>query len=124
MVFAWPWLAGGAAAALLAGAAAAWQVQSWRWEAADARRLQTEQRDRLRRMERMDGASVAHEQRRVELRREAQIITREVERVVEVPLYRGECLDAAGLQLIDRALGAASDPGQPAPAMPAASAPG
>lgn len=114
------------AAALLAaaiGATGAWKVQSWRWEAADARRLQTEQRDALRRMERADTAAVVHEQHRAELRQAAQVITREVERVVEVPLYRGECLDAAGLQLVDRALGAAGDPGQPAAAVPPASAP-
>ena len=124
MVFAWPWLAGGAAVALAVGFAGAWQVQGWRWEAADAQRLRVEQRDRLRQMERADGAAVAHEQHRAGLRQAAQIITREVERVVEVPLYRGECLDADGLQLIDRALGATADPGQPAPAVPAASAPG
>ncbi len=124
MVFAWPWLAGGAAVALAAGFAGAWQVQGWRWEAADAQRLRVEQRDTLRRMERADGAALAHEQHRAGLRQAAQIITREVERVVEVPLYRGECLDADGLRLVQRALGATDDPGQPAPAVSAASAPG
>jgi hypothetical protein len=51
-------------------------------------------------------------------------ITKQVEKVVERPVYRNVCLDSGGLQLINDALaGRAADPGQPAPNLPSADAP-
>lgn len=109
-------------AGLALGSAGAWQVQAWRWRAADAERLEQE-REARRSQERVaDQAAQAHERERAALRVQQQVITREVERVVESPVYRNECLDADGLRLVAQAAGAAADPGQPAPAMPAASA--
>lgn len=114
--------AAAALAALAIGFAAGWHTQGWRWGAADAQRLKTEQRDRLVRIERADTAAVAHEAARERIRTEVRFITQEVDRVVERPVYRdGVCLDADGLRLVAAAAdGAASSPGGPASAVPAA----
>lgn len=48
-------------------------------------------------------------------------ITKTVDRLVERPVYRSDCIDADGLSSINAALaGAAPDPGQPDAAVPAA----
>jgi hypothetical protein len=48
-------------------------------------------------------------------------ITKTVDRVVERPVYRSECIDDDGLRNINAALaGAAADPSQPDAAVPAA----
>jgi hypothetical protein len=114
-----------AAAALIAlaiGSAAGWQVQAWRWRAADADRLELEREARRGQELRADGAAVRHEATRAGLQQQRQVLTREIERVVEVPLYRDVCLDADGLRLVAAAAGAEPDPGQLAPAVPAAAA--
>jgi hypothetical protein len=116
-------VAGAALAAAAVGFASGWKVQAWRWGAADAERLQTEQRETLRRMDRADTAAVRHETARQQIRAEVRYITQEVDRVVLQPLYRdGVCLDDDGLRLVARAAGAADGPGEPAAAVPAASA--
>ncbi len=104
------------------GAAGAWQVQAWRWRAADADRLELEREARRGQEQRADGAAVRHEATRAGLQQQRQVLTREIERVVEVPLYRDVCLDADGLRVIATAAGASPDSGQPAPAVPAAAA--
>lgn len=113
------------AAALVAaavGAAGAWQVQGWRWRAADADRLELEREARRGQQIRADGAAVRHETERATIRAQQQIITREIERVVQVPLYRSECVDADGLRLIAQAIGPAASASQPAAAVPASAA--
>lgn len=106
---------------LLAGFTAGWRVQAWRAaanaaEAAEqARELAAQQRRSA------DAAAATYEARRAAQAAQQQIITREVERVVEKPVYRNVCLDADGLRLIGQAVDAArSAAGQPAPAVPAA----
>jgi hypothetical protein len=111
-----------AAAGFTAGAGAAWHVQAWRWRAADADRMELEREARRGQELRADGAAVRYEATRAGLQQQRQVLTREIERVVEVPLYRDVCLDADGLRVVAAAAGADPDPGQPAPAVPAASA--
>ncbi len=111
-----------ALAGLALGGAGAWQVQAWRWRAADAERLELEREARRAQERTADAAALAHERDRAAIRVQQRIITREVERVVESPVYHDVCLDADGLRIVAQAAGAAADPGQPAPALPAASA--
>ncbi len=112
------------AAALLVGlalgGAGAWTVQGWRWRAADAERMELEREARLALERRADAAAQQLEQAREGIRAQQRVITREVERVVESPVYRDVCLDADGLQLVAKAAGAAASAGQPSPAVPAA----
>lgn len=67
-----------------------------------------------------DAAAASHEAFKAGELARVQVITREVERVVEKPVYRNVCLDADGLRLVGQAIGAAGHPGEPAPALPAA----
>ena len=110
-----------AAAALLAAVLAfgsGWQVRAWKAGNDDAARLEQQLRDTHRRAEHADRAAAGNEQQRAALRRQVQIITREVDRVVDRPIYRSECLDADGLRLIAIAIGTAASASQPAPAVP------
>ena len=117
----WQLLAGAMLAAAV-GAGGAWKVQAWRWAAADAERLQAEQRDALRRQEAAFGAAERFERDRQVSRTQIQTVTVEVPRVVERPVYRAECWDADGLRLITQAIGAPVDPAEPDGSVPAASA--
>lgn len=71
-----------------------------------------------------DAQAQQFEVARAKAARNRQIITREVENVVERPVYRdGICLDADGLRLVAAAVAGDADPGQPAAALPAAASP-
>lgn len=51
-------------------------------------------------------------------------ITKQVEKVIERPVYRNACLDDSGLRIVNDALaGRASDPAKPATGLPTADAP-
>ena len=78
----------------------------------------------FRRSEIAAGASTRYEGRRAERQQHARVITKEIDRVVEKPVYRdGLCLDADGLRVLSAAIAGTTDSGQPAPAVPTASAP-
>lgn len=102
---------------------AAWQVQSWRWQAADGRRAAADaEAQRLQRRS-MDDAAGRHEAERARIAAQRRTITMEVERVitVEAAAAAAVCLGPDGLRLVADAA-AGRDTGQPAPALPAASA--
>ena len=64
--------------------AAAWQVQSWRWQAADGRRAAADaEAQRLQRRS-MDDAAGRHEAERARIAAQRRTITMEVERVITV----------------------------------------
>jgi hypothetical protein len=112
-----------AAVALLAAAlgfAGAWQVQDWRQAANAAEQAEQARELGVQRAHQADAAAASHERFKADQAVQVQVITREVEHVVERPVYRNVCLDADGLRLIGQAIGSAADPGQPAPALPAA----
>jgi hypothetical protein len=114
------WAAGCAVvAALIAGGAGLkagmWWVQS-QWDAEKV----GQQREQQRHVERVHEAATAHETERAALAAEERTITQEVTRVVT--LYRDrDCLDPDGLRQLNAAITGAYR-GEPAPAMPAASA--
>ena len=105
-------------ALLAAGAVAGWQVQGWRHGRIEADRLENEAEARRLNARTAQAASGGHEADREQARVEFQIITREVERVVEKPVYRNVCLDADGLRLIERATRAGAATGEPGDAVP------
>lgn len=97
---------------------AGWKVHAWKTGAERAAELQAQQRDQLRRMERADAAAVRHETNRAALAQDREVITREVERIVERPVYRdGVCLDDDGLQQLRAALAGTTGASQPAAAV-------
>lgn len=110
--------------ALVLGGGTAWQVQAWRYDAREAERLEAERELRVQQARRADSAAASHEVRREQIAAEVRTIIREVEHVVERPLYRDRCLDDDGLHLLRRAVGDPTAAGEPAPAVPDADGPG
>ena len=115
--------AAAALAALAIGAGAGWQVRQWKAGQDDAARLRAEQRTAINRAERADAAAASHETTRAGLQQQRQVLIREVEHVVERPVYRdGVCLDADGLRIVAAAAGAEPAASQPAGPVPTADA--
>ena len=110
-------------AAVVAAFAAGWQAQGWRWRAADADRLETQRESERIAARVVDQAAGAHEVERAAIRIQREVVTREVDRIVDRPVYRdGVCLDADGLRLVAAAVGPGSAASQPAPGLPASAA--
>jgi len=113
--------AAAAAVALAIGFGSGWQVHGWKTEAARAAALDLQAREQARDAIRVDAAATGYETQRAAGQQRQRVITREVERVVEV--YRDRpCLDADGLRIVAQAIGAPATAGEPAPALPTASA--
>jgi hypothetical protein len=67
----------------------------------------------------IDKAAAGHEADKSQIQTQIKTITKEVERVVEKPVYRDTvCFDDDGLRLIRAALRPAATASEPAPAMP------
>lgn len=114
--------AAAAVVALAVGFGGGMYVKGLQWRSADADRLEGEAELKRLQARTSDAAAVRHEATRAALQQQRQVLTVEVERVVERPVYVRECLDADGLRIVAAAALGASSPGQPAPAVPAASA--
>ena len=110
--------AGAAVAAVAIGFGGGWQVRSWKAGNDQAAALELAARDAARQAERTDTAAVTYETKRAAGQTRTRVITKEVDRVVEV--YRDRpCLDAAGLQLVQAAISADPAASSTAPAVPA-----
>lgn len=109
------------AAALLAGLlafGAGWQVRSWKADSDAVAQVRADASTARKQAANGDAAATRHESTRATLQRQDAVLVREIERVVEKPVYRTECIDADGLRIIAAALSGAADPGEPAPAVP------
>ena len=115
------------AVALISGACAAtaaWQVQGWRHDSIEhARQVNQRATERLQRQN-SNTAAVAHESDKVRIETEYRDVIKEVQRVVEKPVYRNVCLDPDGVSALNAAIARAyGDPGEPGNAVPNAAAP-
>lgn len=118
-------LVAAALAGLLAGFGGGWQVQAWRWRAADAARLEVQAEAQRMQARAADAAAARHEAEKAAIAAQRRTITREVERVITIESgpAAAVCLGPDGLRLVEAAAtGRAVDPGEPAPAMPASAA--
>lgn len=111
-------------AALVAGFTLGWSVADWRADARELQRVQAakELADEQQRM-------VARASARVEAQREQRaarerVVVREVERVLEKPVYRNVCLDDDGLRILADDIAASNARRELGPPVPGASAPG
>lgn len=104
---------------LAIGFAGAWNVQAWRWDSADLKRLQQQQSQARSQIRQIDKASEGYEGDRAATRTEFIEITKEVERVVQKPVYLNVCLDDDGLRQLERAAATTGYSGKPAAGMPA-----
>ena len=70
-------------------------------------------------LDRIDGAAAGHESDKARMGVQIKTIIKEVDRVVEKPVYRDTvCFDDDGLRLIRAAIAPAAAASQPAPAVP------
>ena len=89
----------------------------------NARQVNQRATERLQRQN-SNTAAVAHESDKVRIETEYRDVIKEVQRVVEKPVYRNVCLDPDGLSVIGDALARAyNDPGEPGNAVPKAATP-
>ena len=110
-------------AAALAAALAAWTVRAWKADADAADIVAGVHAAVLAQQAAADAAASQFETDRAKLAASRKVITVEVDRVVERPIYRdGMCLDDAGLRLVSAAVAGAHGASQPTRALPAASA--
>lgn len=115
----WAYLAAGIFSAITAFYGA-WQVQDWRYTAKDKARIEAEAKAKEENAVKQDKAAERHEATKEIIRTQFIPVIKEVERVIEKPIYRNVCLDSDGLRIIQNALGTANVDGQPAPAVPPA----
>lgn len=106
------------AACLAAGFGAGWQVQAWRWGSADAERLAAQVQQAQQQAVQVDVAASSNEATKERIRVQFQTIYRDVDRVVEKPVYRDVCLDDDGMRVLRSAIGGADPASEPAPAVP------
>jgi hypothetical protein len=96
-----------AAAALVAAVLAfsgAWKIQDWRHGAQEAARLEQEREAQVLRARSVDAAAASHEGEREQLSTAFKVITKEVDRIVEKPIYRNVCIEDDGLMQLRRAI--------------------
>ncbi len=96
-------------AVLLIAFLAGWQINGWRLTAEKAAAQEARQAmiDAFRQEEAKSAAML--EQRLKELRANEKVIERERIKLVDRPIYSNECLDADGVQLVERARTGKSD---------------
>ncbi len=106
-----------ALAIFLAGSATGWKAHVGITASRDLAALQAQERETLRRIDKIDTSAVKHEQAKTRIETEFVTITERVRDVVEKPVYRNICLDDGGLRLIADAINgpaeAASQPKSP-----------
>lgn len=91
----------GAAAAVAGGT---WKVQDWRYGAKETARLEAEAEHRRMDAKRIDTAAAGHEGDKREIIVQWKTITKEVDRVVEKPVYRDMCFDDDGMRVLREAI--------------------
>lgn len=97
---------------------AAWKTQNWRYASKELERQRVEARDQVKKIERGDEAATKHEG--FKAKEEVRYVTRtkEVERIVERPVYRNICIDADGLRILNDEIAGREPASEPAPAVP------
>lgn len=105
------------AAIFLAGAAGGIKFQSGLIAQRDLAANEAQAKATARRVDRIDNAAVAFESDKAKIRTEFLTITKEVERVIQNPVYRDVCLDADGLRIVNASINPATPASQPAPAL-------
>lgn len=99
------------------------KVHSTMDRAEQAAQLEQQVKERAIQAQRVDQAAQRHEQFKAAALVRERVVIKEVERVVQTPVYRNKCIDADGLRILAADIAARTAPSEPAPAVPAASGP-
>lgn len=101
---------------LIVGAAGAaygtWQVQEWRWTAADKQRVEQGAKDLHRALERAQASSGVFETKRTSNEIQYRTITVTVKEFVDRPVYLQQCMDSDGLRLLNEQISGNPNPGK------------
>jgi hypothetical protein len=111
-----------AVASLLIGFGGGWKTNGWRHDAAAHAASAQQQRDTLKRMDRVDEAAASHEDFKAKEGIRYVEIVKVVTKLVDRPVYRNQCLDDDGLRILRSAI-RGEDSSQSSPAVPAAARP-
>ena len=93
-----------AATAIVAGAlafGAGWQVQSWRFDAKEKQRLESEAEIRRMNEKRTSLAAEGLEKDKREIEIRYRTITKTVTKFIDRPVYKNTCLDQDGIDAIN-----------------------
>lgn len=101
-----------AVVALAVGFAGGWKTQGWRWDAADKQRMEQENKERQRQLDRANTASTTFEDKRATNETRYRTVTVTLEKVVERPVYLQQCLDDDGLRVLNEQISGNTDPGK------------
>lgn len=105
--------------ALAVGFGAAWKTQEWRHDSINLERVERAAKDTFRNVERQDSAVDEYTKGQANAKVIYRKIFVEVDKIVERPVYRQQCLDADGLRILGAAIDGANpepSPVQPVPA--------
>lgn len=102
--------------AFAAGAAGAWNVQAWRHDSAELEQIERKAKDTFRNVERQDTAVGDYTKDQANAKVIYQRIVVEVDKIVERPVYREQCMDADGLRILGAAI--VGTDAQPSPVEP------
>ena len=96
-----------ALAIFLAGAAGGWKAHVGITASRDLAALQAQERETLRRIDKIDASAVKHEIAKTRIDREIVEVEKEVVRVVKEPFYvdAPACLNDDGMRLVNQAAG-------------------
>ena len=120
MTMIWAYVGG---AALVLGFGTGWKVRDWKADAAEKARLEAVLKTKEENATKVDAAAVKFEDRKAKVAARERVVIKEVERVVEKPVYRNICVDSDGLRILADDVAASNTGRELAPAVPAASSP-
>ena len=89
-----------ALALVIAAFSGGWVVRDWKAGAEMAEVLAQAAKDQAARRSQVDAAAAGHEKYRKAAAARERVVIKEVERVIEKPVYLNTCFDDAGLQLL------------------------
>lgn len=102
----------------LAGLASGVKIHAGMTAQRDLAAQQAGAKEQARRTDKIDAAATGHETDKAQIRTQFKTIIKEVDRVVQKPVYLNVCLDDDGLRAARAAIGPAPAASQPAPAVP------
>ena len=99
-----------AAVLMLASFGAGWQIQAWRWKAAESAQIEQANQALVAEQKRSAEASKAYQEQLAKVRTKTRVIVNEVNREIEKPVYRDCVIPDNGRMLLDSAIDTANSP--------------
>lgn len=93
-----------AAVLMLASFGAGWQVQAWRWKAAESAQIEQANAALVAEQKRSAEASRGYQEQLAKVKAKTRVIVNEVNREIEKPVYRDCVIPADGMRLLDQAI--------------------